>query len=515
MSTSARTIVSTKSILSFALLLAFSACGGSDGDVSGAGGAGPHGSGGTAGLGAAGQDSTGAAGGDTTGNPGTLGTPTQLTSGSASMVGMTSDDWVLYRLGDELYAQELGGDGDAELVAEQAGNTLVRGKVVFNFANVDWTANVGDLSIWTHAGGAQEIGSTQYSESLISASASGDFLVYTANTNTKKGKTELMLASADFSVNDVLIPELGLGSDTTCSPSLGFVGERLFVGFCAPGSRDATIERFDFDGQAWNPTVIAEQVLPAWSADETGDGIFYQTDNYEGYYAKDGEASRIDASVSRGFLLPDGSAVLYTVGDQLRRSPVPDADPEPIVTTGFAEPVAFTSSYGMALYSSKVTYDNGTQRDLRLVATDGFNPEPIELVDEPVAAMPRSSLTKDGNFVLFLTDVAPTGGTLHVVGMDGGEVLSLPGVLDVLAAHGSSIVFTDNASDPDVYPNVADLEYIDVASMSEPVLVEGAVLDAKNFQLDARGERVIYLRSGVDRDTDDPEHDGVFACDLP
>jgi hypothetical protein len=219
--------------------------------------------------------------------------------------------------------------------------------------------------------------------------------------------------------------------------------------------------------------------------------------------------------VSRGFLLPDGSAVLYTVGDQLRRSPVPEADPEPIVTTGFSEPVAFTSSYGMALYSSKVTYDNGTQRDLRLVATDGFNPEPIELVPDPVAAMPRSSITDDGKFVLFLTDVEPTGGTLHVVGMDGGEVLSFPGVLDVLAARGSGIVFTDHASDPDVYPNVADLEYIDVASMSEPMLVEGAVLDAKNFQLDARGEHVIYLRSGVDRDTEDPERDGVFSCDLP
>ncbi|HSU38205.1 MAG TPA: hypothetical protein VLJ38_01525, partial [Polyangiaceae bacterium] len=169
-------------------MLAFSACGGSDGPIAGTGGTSQHGSGGTTSHGSAGQDSTGAAGGDTTGNPGTLGTPTQLTSGSASMTGMTSDDWVLYRLGDELYAQKLGSDADAELVADQPGNTLVRGKVVFNFANVDWTANVGDLSIWTHAGGAQEIGSTTYSETLISASASGKFLVYTANTNTKKSK---------------------------------------------------------------------------------------------------------------------------------------------------------------------------------------------------------------------------------------------------------------------------------------------------------------------------------------
>ena len=515
MSTLARKIAGTQSTVLFALLLAFNACGGSDTTVSGTGGTGPHGSGGTGNPGAAGQDSTGAAGGDTTGTPGTLGTPTQVASGSASMNGMTSDDWVLYRLGDELYARKLGSDADAELVTDQPGNTLVHGKVVFTFANVDWTANIGDLSIWTHAGGTQEIGSTPYSEALISASASGDFLVYTANTNTKKGKTDLMLASADFSANDPLIPGMGLGSDTTCSPTLGFVGERLFVGFCAPGSRDATLERFDFDGKSWNSTLIADQVLPAWSADSSGDGVFYQTNNYEGYYAKDGEASRIDASVSRGFLLPDGSAVLYTVGDQLRRSPVPDADPEPIVTTGFSEPVAFTSSYGMALYSSKVTYDNGTERDLRLVATDGFNPEPIELVADPVAAMPRSSITEDGQFVLFLTDVAATGGTLHVVGMDGGEILSLPGVLDAVAARGSGIVFTDNASDPDVYPNVADLEYIDPASMTQPLLVEGSVLDAKNFQVDSEGKRVIYLRSGVDRDAEDPQRDGVFACDLP
>src|SRR3954471_25099643 len=113
MSTSARTFAPVKSIISFTLLLAFSACGGSDGPIAGTGGAGQHGSGGTTGHGAAGQDSTGAAGGDTTGNPGTLGTPAQLTSGSASMTGMTSDDWVLYRLrGGGLAPQARGGRPD-------------------------------------------------------------------------------------------------------------------------------------------------------------------------------------------------------------------------------------------------------------------------------------------------------------------------------------------------------------------------------------------------------------------
>ncbi len=189
------------------------------------------------------------------------------------------------------------------------------------------------MSIWTEAGGTQEVGSTTYSETLVAASDSGNFLVYTANT--KSTKTDLMLASSDFSTNDALIAGMGVGSDTTCSPAVAFVGERLFVGSCDPGSREATIQRFENDGKSFVPTLIADHALASWSTDASGDRVFYQNDNYEGFFNEDGNDSRIDAGVSRGFLLPDGSAVLYTVGDQLRRSSVPDANPVPVVTTGF------------------------------------------------------------------------------------------------------------------------------------------------------------------------------------
>jgi hypothetical protein len=493
-------------------------CGGDDDTSAGAGGSGGRQDAGAndheAGTGAS-QDAPGAAGGDTVGGvgDGTLGTPSQLATGSPSVVGVTSDGWVLYRAGDVLQGLKLGDDQPVD-VSDEPGNVLVKGKVVYNFANMDWTKNVGDLSIWSDAGGAQSIGSTTYSESLIAASESGDWLVYPADT--RSSKTNLMIASSDFSTNDVLIEGMGLGNDTTCSPTLGFVGERLIVGYCEPDSRDASIVRFEWNEKnGFVPTTLAEQTLPTWSADATGDGLFYQSSNYEGFYTDGGEPSRIDASVSRGFLLPDGSAVLYTVGDQLRRSSVPDSNPVPIVTTGFSEPVAFTEDYGEVLYSSKVTYENGTQRDLRLVATDGFNPEPIELVAEPTASVGRSTLTTDGNYALYLDDVTARGGTLHVVDMKGHEVLSFAGVLDVLAAGGSAILFTDNASDPDVYPNVADLEYVDVSKGKTPALVEGAILEPKNFQVDADFSRVIYVRSGVDRDSEDPLHAGLFVLDLP
>ena len=137
--------------------------------------------------------------------------------------------------GDSLRAAKPGKNG-SKLVSDQAGNTLERGAVVFNWANVDWTKNVGDRcrDLDQLSGAYARFGSTTYSETLVAASDSGNFLVYTANT--KSTKTDLMLASSDFSTNDALIAGMGVGSDTTCSPAVAFVGERLFVGSCDPGS---------------------------------------------------------------------------------------------------------------------------------------------------------------------------------------------------------------------------------------------------------------------------------------
>ncbi len=510
--------VGTNASLVAALLVTLAGCGGADDGSARPVGGNAHGTGGSAGQGAAGgagQDASAAAGGDTNQGPGAeLGTPTQVAPSATTIAGVTSDDWVLFRSGDNLVGTKLG-SGDTQTITDSPGTTMILGAVLFNYANVDYTANIGDLSVWTAAGGTQEIGTTTYSGTLVAASASGDFFVYPTNANTKKSKVDLMIASSDLVLNEAVIPGMGLGSDTTCSPQVGFVGETLFVGSCAPGGRDATIQRFDFDGTSWNPTTLADGALPAWSVDSSGAGLFYQTSDYQGYYETGGQQYRIDASVSRGYLLPDGSAALYTVGDQLRRSPVPYADPVPIVTTGFSQPVAFSSDYSKALYSTTVTYDKGTQQDLRLVMTDGFNPEPLGLVTDPIAQLPRSVFTTDGNFVFYLTDVTDTGGTLHVVGMDGREVLSLPGVLDALAARGSGILFTDNASDPSVYPNVADLEYVDPAAGGTPALIEAAIMEPKNFQVDDELDQVVYVRSGVGRDADDPEHDGVFSCELP
>jgi hypothetical protein len=346
---------------------------------------------------------------------------------------------------------------------------------------------------------------------LVAASASGTSVVYPANTT--ETTTDLMITASDFSAPEVLIPALGLGSEDTCGASIGFVGERLFVGHCSEGSRVARIERFEQIDGVWQATLIAEDALPAWSADETGERVFYQSSGYAGFVTEAGEATQIDAGVGRGQMVADGSAVLYTVGDQLRRSEFPNVNPVPVVTTGYRQPVGFSSTFDLALYSSTVSYEVGTRQDLFMVRTFGFNSKPIELVGEPVAALGRSQMTADGHHVFYLTDMSSSG-TLNIVANDGTAMLTLPYVNEVVAASGSTLVFTDNASDANQYPIVSDLKVINLAEESEPRMVEEKVLDTRSFHLDADGQRVIYVRSGVDGDPESPDSRGVFVREI-
>ena len=437
---------------------------------------------------------------------------TELVRGDVSIVGLTTDGWVVYRDGDALRAAHLSAPYELKDVAAKAGSVVIRGKVVFNWANVDWMANVGDLSIWTANAGAHVVGSTQYVEGLVAASEAGDTMAYT--TNLKPTTMDVVIAPSDFSASQAVLKAVGRGSNTTCTPTMGFVGARFFVGSCAAGARAGTIQRFDHGATGWQSTTIATSALPVWSADATGDKVFFQSQSYAGQYVEGGQTHLVDNGVSSGVILPDGSAVLYTVGDQLRRTSLSSINPITIVTTGYSQPVGFSPSYHLALYSTKVTYTSGTQRDLRLTTTEAFNAKPTELVAQPLATLARSTLTADEKFVLYLTDVTPTGGNLHVVGVDGTERVVLPGVVEAAATRGGSIVFTNHSSDPNRYPVVADLELLDLNATVTPELLEAKVIDGKSFQVDASGTRVVYVQSGIVGDAGPIRTSGLFVQTL-
>jgi hypothetical protein len=475
---------------------------------------------------------------DTTGDAGDVSfTSYMLASGSASITAVNSEDWMIFRSSTELRAVKIEvADGSAttsQLLSTAPGSVLTRNAVVFNWADIDWDRGVGDLSVWSPNAGPQAIGPTLYSETLIAASPSGVFvfpalgsafapdagLLHDAavpdfgpqDAGTAPDSIQLMLVDGDVAQAQVLIPTLGLGSDDTCGAHIGFVGERLFVGWCEPGSSVAQIQRFDRAQGGWQVTLTIPNVLPAWSADGTGERVFYQGTDYSAHLAEPEGGRAIDTAVGSGFLVPDGSAAFYTVGDQLRRTSLPSVNPIPIVTNGYAQPVGFSPDFDLVLYSTSISYEHGGQRDLRMVATDTFNAMPTELVTGTSASLTRSSITQDGQFVFYLTDVTPSGGTLHVVDRGGIERAELPGVVEALAAADSLIVFTDSSSDPDLYPIVTDLKVIDVAADTSPRLIEAKIVEGRTFQLDTAKEQVIYVRSGIDRDPAAPDQVGVFA----
>jgi hypothetical protein len=468
------------------------------------------------GSGAKGPDSgEGGNDGDGTGDPnwnGELAAPAQIAAGEATLLGVTGDGWAIFRAMEMLIAAPVAGDEAVKDVSTTPGNVVMRGNVLFNWANVDWEKGVGDLSVWSAEGGSHELGETPYVESWVAASESGSAVVYPANTT--ETTTDIMISSNDFAEPVVLLPAVGIGTEETCGAQIGFVGERLFVGWCQEGSRAAVIQRFDLVDGEWQSETIAEDALPNWSASASGERVFYQSSQYSGYVAEGGNATLIDASVGRGQITPDGATVLYTVGDQLRRAEVDAVNPVPIVTTGYKQPVGFSSSFDLALYSTTVSYEQGTKQDLLLVSTEGLNTEPIQLVSSPVAALARSNMTADGRFVFYLTDMSANGATLHVVAKDGSEMLSLPGVVEVAAANDSTLVFSDNMSDPNAYPITADLKVLNLAQETTPRVVEEKVLDGRSFYLSPDRKLVTYVRSGVDLDPMAADSKGIFVREI-
>src|SRR5262245_181865 len=151
----------------FGLTLAVVSCAGSDGDVSfpatqadgGAGASGAGGSGVDGGMG-------GSDGGVAPVIP-----PTQLLEKPVGLVAVTSDGYAIYRDEAALGAVKLAQGAMPTSILEKPGTVLVNRNVVFNWAGMDWTTSLGDLSIWSAAGGTQHIGTTVYAEGLVSVSA--------------------------------------------------------------------------------------------------------------------------------------------------------------------------------------------------------------------------------------------------------------------------------------------------------------------------------------------------------
>jgi len=419
----------------------------------------------------------------------------RLTTGAATLMGMTSDGYAVYQDDAGLAAVAARAGQSPMRISAHAGSVLVRGKVVFVFNDVDYTTNLATLLVWSAASGAHSVGRVLFADGFTAASDDGAWILATSKVTASQ--TDVVVAKTDLSAVATLAT-VGRGSLTTCGPSFGFAGAHAYIAACKEGSTAGTLVRYDLAGAGWTATPIASNVQPTWSADATGTKVFFVTTSSRGRFFDGTTTIDVDTGVGSGVVLPDASAVLYTVGDQLRRSSLADVNPVPIVTTGFSSRVTYSSDYRYVLYSTRIDYVGTEKRDLRIASTSGLNSTADQLLREPTGNVSRSAFTSDSAYVVYLDGVgSPNGATLVVRESSGGALRTFPGVQTAVAAGGSRLLFTDHVSGPNTYPITADLELVDARLDAPPIRIATTIVGAGAFYLTPAVDAVCYARTGT------------------
>ena len=434
----------------------------------------------------------------------------RLVSDAQTVAGVTEDGQIVYRASDGLFAIPANGEGERTLITPRSGPIEIRRNTVFFWADVDWTAMSGQLVVWTAKDGPRQVGTAVFGEAALAVSEDGTMSLY--YTDLKDDTLDLMIASAGGAEAQPLIVDVGRGSEETCRASAGFALNAPVVGWCAAGTTEARIERFESKDGAWAAQSLATEVRPTWSTDESGQRfLFIGTDSRASFF--DGsKLLPIDTSVGWGMLLPGGSSVLYTVGDQLRRTPVPDTDPVAVVVNDFIARSQFDPRWERVLYSTELTYEGTTRRDLYMVETSGENRVATRLVEQPTAALPESAFTPDGKYVLYLEDITNSGSsTLAVRSVDTATTDRFQDVDTVLTGADNRIVFTSARSAPDTYPITADLNV--ALPGGEMRTLRPGVSSGRDITLTPDTQSVVYVMPrGADPDQN-PE--GLYTHLLP
>ena len=415
------------------------------------------------------------------------------------------------------------------MIAQSA--TAVRGRVV-SCSPPSTTRRTPPTRGVTAASGTHE-GPRVFSEDFVAASEDGAFIAFVRETEATEDaggagedaggepvKTlDVTVATSDLAQRSTVLPAIGRSSENTCRARFAFVGQAFFATSCAPGSTAATLERFTpspsaFENGGWASETIASGVQSGnWSTDATGAKVFVVTTGSQGRVYQGGQEKVIDQSVTWGAFVPNGSALLYTVSDQLRRTALGTILPQPVVTTGYGQRTAFSPTLEHALYSNVVSYEGGEKRNLFLAATSGLATQVDELVAGANGNVSRSAFTADGRFVLWLSDMTTNGATLNTRAVTGGPVRTFPNVDSVLASKGSQIVFSDNRSDPSVYPITTDLNRVDLGGDGAKVQLAATITDGRAFQITPDGKAVVYVMPNAGADA--AVQEGVWTQALP
>ena len=423
--------------------------------------------------------------------------PKRVVVGSGVPLGVTSGGTLIFRDMARVQAVDLVAGGTPFEIANAGGTTAVRGPVALHWSNIDYERGTATLTMWTGARCLRSVANSLSADDAVAVSPSGSHLLYANNiTDTT---FDVVLASRDFTTQQVVASRVGRASDTTCRARYGFAGPNVVLATCASGSLEAKLKVWRLESGTWTEKTISDGSNGGWVADATGQRIVYTDNRSNAYYwgGGDGPGTVVDDGVGWIRLNPTGNVLLYGAGSQMRRTalpPDPDQLPLVIVSRNFRNIAAWSPNDQYALYSSAVTYEGGEKRDLLLARTAVENRTLTRLVNTVTARLSRSAFTEDSRYALYLTDVNAQGaGTLTVRPLAGGTDVTHPHVDTVLAVRDSLVLFSANRSETAV-PVVAELKLLDAAGVAAPTTLQSSIVDGRNFYLTPDRSAVVYAR---------------------
>ena len=399
---------------------------------------------------------------------------TLIASGnSLSARGVTSDGFEVYSddYALQLYAVPIAG-GASQSIAALGSKfwVTVVGQVVFAWSNVT-DANVGALTIWSSARGAQAISAASFG--ILGASSSdGSQVLYVDNVDAQGQAGDVYVVGADGSGATKLLGGQQLAG---CFPQLGFAGSYAIASHCdtAPGAGpSATIS--SFHSPSWSRADLVTGAENVWSANTAGTLLLVSTGGGVMVVPTGGGSSTtLDPSGFLGQLIAGGQTAVYsTMTGDLRRSSTALPSPTTLASPPFGGFYGFPPSQSTVLYYRNQASAGGTDIYLASTTTPGT---PITVYSGTDGAINGDAFTADSAYVLYSAsnDVCTGAATFSALPVGGGSSLSLgTNVWGDWSATGSKVVFNDNfVATGGLRFGRADIESVDLSAGTTPTLV--------------------------------------------
>jgi hypothetical protein len=357
------------------------------------------------------------------------GPATLLVKGDISLIGVTRDGYVVYRLFDvvtgkySLWAMEVAGGTPIELSADLGGSNFI-GRVV-NSGVGFWTGVddmlLGTFNVWTKASGLKSVPGRRSFANFFTIPPGGTTVLFGSGVSdggvVDGGVVNIVIAVAPLAnlnaaafFDDVNVAAISRNCPIrTLTPN---DGNSIFMSHCTGVDPDAVVGRVALakrlaDGGVTSSVFLSEKngataTYPFFgvSSDASGSKLFAVAAMPAGQGRivdiATGTTTVLDPNVTSGYLTPDSGTVYYRTNGALKRAATDGGAKVTLVDGGFDHLIGVSDDERRLLFSTVPGLS-----DLRLVETTTGKPVTTLVPDASVGAADFSASGDDVLYVLF------------------------------------------------------------------------------------------------------------------